>query len=140
LYTMAADRKSTGHSYEQYGWWYSGSSEGEQMKTESRVLTHKDVNPTSIVGPNGVVPGPAGVVLLRDGDDRITGTPGTVNLNDYPDIYDNHGDIGSSILFADGHAGFVPRKATDKRKSYRWIYQLGVDEDGIARWGWPAND
>jgi prepilin-type N-terminal cleavage/methylation domain-containing protein/prepilin-type processing-associated H-X9-DG protein len=137
LMIMAPSKKDLGHSYEQYGWWYSGASGGEQMKTEGRVVTHRNANPANI-GMNGAVPGASGVVLLRDGDNAIAGTPAGSNWNDYPDVWDNHGALGSNILFADGHATFVSRKTKNVGDSYRYVYQLGVDEDAAARFGWPA--
>jgi prepilin-type N-terminal cleavage/methylation domain-containing protein len=141
LYNQAGSPKLPGHTFEAYGWWYPGASDGTQLKTESRVLTHKNAHPAPSEGisPNAdlrVPPGASGVVLLRDGDNLLVPAVPN-NWNDYPDAYDNHGAIGSTMSFADGHSDFVKRRNSNKFKSYRYVYLLGIDEPG-TRFSWPA--
>lgn len=140
LYNQAASPKDTGHTYEGYGWWYPGAGSGTQLKTESSVVSHKNAHPANGEGVStdmkGVVPGAAGVVVLREGDNLIAGSPPNSNWNDYPDKFDNHGADGANMLFADSHAAFVKRKTTKKENSYRYVYLVGIDEPG-TRFNWP---
>jgi prepilin-type N-terminal cleavage/methylation domain-containing protein/prepilin-type processing-associated H-X9-DG protein len=139
LYNQAPSRNDLGHTFEGYGWWYPGSGSGTQLKTESNVVTHKNLHPTTgegvTVDMKGVVPGASGVVLLREGDNAIANSPPNSNWNDYPDKYDNHGAEGANMLFADSHAAFVRRRASNKMKSYRYVYLMGIDEP--VRFNWP---
>lgn len=133
------DKREPGHSYEQYGWWSPSSNGGEKAKTESAVNSHRNLFPTAgSKNCAGIAPGASGVLLLRDGDDFISGAPGSIN--DYPDKWDNHGDEGQNLLFADGHAAWVKRKSADKMKGYFYTYLIGVDENpptGTGRWPTP---
>jgi prepilin-type N-terminal cleavage/methylation domain-containing protein/prepilin-type processing-associated H-X9-DG protein len=129
-----------GHSYELYGWWYDGSTSGD-LKTESKVSSHaiRDTDQGYAMAEpklKGARPGASGTLLFRDVDD---GKPPT-KYNDYPEKGDPHGDEGHNLAFADGHSAWTPRRHANKDKSYRVIYQLGIDEQAQVRFNWPASD
>lgn len=63
----------------------------------------------------------ANIWLIYDADDA-DGTTARQN-EDFPDVGDNHGTLGGNVVFADGHAQWVPHR--DYLKSF--IY--GCDED-----------
>ena len=65
---------------------------------------HKNV----ALGLRGVVGGPSTIWLLVDGDKFLATYAG--NINDYPDVGDNHGKEGHNANFADGHAEWVSVK------------------------------
>jgi prepilin-type N-terminal cleavage/methylation domain-containing protein/prepilin-type processing-associated H-X9-DG protein len=129
-------KENRGHSYEQYGWW--GPASVQERKTESKVQTRRNSYPTvGTMKGAGSVPGPSANLLLRDGDDYIAGSAGSIN--DYPDKWDNHGAEGSNALWADGHASWLKTKTGDKRKGYFFQYLYGVDENPpTGTGGWPT--
>jgi prepilin-type N-terminal cleavage/methylation domain-containing protein/prepilin-type processing-associated H-X9-DG protein len=53
--------------------------------------------------------GPSDIWLMYDLDDRDASDPSRPN-EDYPDVGDNHGKDGGNVVFADGHAEWIPRK------------------------------
>lgn len=126
------DKTKPGMSYEQYGWWGKNSSTAtppvEVLKTESSVSSHVIKNCVSL-GMSGSRPGASATLLLRDGDDGVSG-----GINDYPDEGDNHGKDGNNFVWADGHSGWV------KKKQYRKAYCLGVDDDALSTWPAPSAD
>ena len=67
----------------------------------------------------GVVPGPAQIWLIPDGDEP----PGRQN---FPDKNNNHGDRGGNVVFCDGHAMWVPTSR------YDYMYELSQDENRSA--------
>ncbi len=70
-------------------------------------------------GLKGVVPGPAQIWLIPDGDEP----PGRQN---FPDKNNNHGDRGGNVVFCDGHAMWVPTSR------YDYMYELSQDENRSA--------
>jgi prepilin-type processing-associated H-X9-DG protein len=59
--------------------------------------------------------------VMYDADDA-DGTPARQN-EDFPDPGDNHGILGGNVVFADGHAEWVPHR------NYLKSFVLGTDED-----------
>ncbi len=109
LVFIAKKRGDEGHSYE-----VSGNIRGIK-KTEASVAGYVITHYTPRIGEK---PGPAGILLMLDGDDAN----GPTDLNDYPDSpEDNHGAAGANMNFCDGHAEWVAQK--------RWnnVFKFGLD-------------
>jgi prepilin-type N-terminal cleavage/methylation domain-containing protein/prepilin-type processing-associated H-X9-DG protein len=106
-----------GHSYEVSGF-FNGENGTSQADGKNTRKTQKTVNSHTLRNGEqgnyhfgGQVPGPSRTWLIYDADDPGVGT-GTVDRpnGDFPDKGDNHSNEGGNIVFADGHAEWVPRK------------------------------
>lgn len=69
----------------------------------------------------GQVASPSNLTLMYDGDDQVTYNGRTSNDN-YPDVIDNHGRDGMNMVFADGHAEWIPTV------KYPVVWAYGSDE------------
>lgn len=101
-----------GTSYECFG-----NFSGAVKKSEKTVASFTIKNYTPFVGTR---PGAANIYLLTDADD----VPGQNDNENYPDAVDNHGTLGATIAFCDGHAEFVRQK--------RWLHVRNLSSDGNA--------
>jgi prepilin-type N-terminal cleavage/methylation domain-containing protein/prepilin-type processing-associated H-X9-DG protein len=100
LTNNSSSRDGRGHSYEVFGV-YDGQS---VEKTEQTMNSFRNVKNTQALGAK---PGPAGTILMMDGDDTSGyGAGGTVTQN-WPDKADPHNGDGFNMNFGDGHAEFV---------------------------------
>ena len=124
-----------GHSYEVAGY-FCGQNGGlvdeahNVRKTQLSVLSHVYVTPQGgtkyTYFREGRRSSPSEVWLIYDEDDggrfgdpdKGVGRPN----EDFPDVGDNHGADGGNVVFADGHAEWVPRK------KYVNSFILGTDE------------
>jgi len=101
-----------GSSYECFG-----NMSGGIKKRESTVASLTIKNYPPYVGSR---PGAANVYLLTDADD----VPGQNDNENYPDAVDNHGTLGATIAFCDGHAEFV--------RQQRWLHVRNLSNDSNA--------
>lgn len=119
------------HSYEISGYLNgrtaAGSNPNPIRKTQSAMTgyTYKldnrgspSFSPYNNLGQRG---GPSDFWIIYDADDRDAADPSRKN-EDYPDPGDNHGNEGGNVVFADGHAEWVPRK------KYMPSFFRGTDE------------
>jgi prepilin-type N-terminal cleavage/methylation domain-containing protein/prepilin-type processing-associated H-X9-DG protein len=118
----------SGHSYEVAGFLNArgtGAGTGAKIrKTQSSVAgyTYKLNNVTfSTVNFFNQRGGPSDIWILYDADDRLASDPRRQN-EDYPDAGDNHGVDGGNVVFCDGHASWI------KRKAYLESFFRGTDE------------
>jgi len=122
----AGKTAALGHSYEVAGFFRgaNGSSTANGFntrKTQNSVATY--VYRQAQLGTKyfyiGRKASPSDVWVLYDADD-----PGGADRpnQDYPDPGDNHGTEGANVVFADGHAEWVPQKR------YVGSFILGTDE------------
>jgi prepilin-type N-terminal cleavage/methylation domain-containing protein len=56
----------------------------------------------------GLKPGATRIWLIMDADDPDPSRPSA--KNNYPDKTDNHGDAGLNVIYADGHASWLPNR------------------------------
>ncbi len=98
-----------GSSYECFG-----NHSGAIKKTDRSVVAYVIKNYTQAIGMR---PGAAGIFLLTDADD----TPGQNDNENYPDAMDNHGTLGATVAFCDGHAEFV--------RLNRWLHVWNFSHD-----------
>ena len=118
----AVSRKAFGTSYEIFGTMADRQSDGTVAtikKTESSVNSKIITRYTEGLR---TAPGPSNILLMLDADDRAAENLGTVN-NNWPDKGDNHGELGATINFTDGHARFV------KRQEYLRVLNLSQDSN-----------
>lgn len=105
---------SGGTSYEVAGWlngaWSLGRSNVRKTQQSIANYTYRLDNTLfpqfNFLDQNGA---PVDMWVFYDADEPGFGEGGRPN-NDYPDAGDNHGAEGSNVMFADGHAAWVPRK------------------------------
>jgi len=119
-----------GHSWEVAGWMNgrnaAGSAGAMLRKTQSLVAGYTyRLNNNSGGFPQynfkGQQGGPSDIWVIYEADDRNGADPSRQN-EDYPDPGDNHGKEGANVVFADGHAEWVPQKR------YLWKWFRGTDE------------
>ncbi len=118
----AVNRKAFGTSYEIFGTMADSRADGTVVtlkKTESSVNS-KII--TRYSGARGSAPGPSNILLMLDADDRAADDLGSTH-NNWPDKGDNHGELGASMNFTDGHAQFV------KRQEYLRVLNLSQDSN-----------
>jgi prepilin-type N-terminal cleavage/methylation domain-containing protein len=118
----AVSRKAFGTSYEIFGTMADRQSDGTVAtikKTESSVNSKVITRFTEALR---TAPGPSNILLMLDADDRAAENLGTVN-NNWPDKGDNHGELGATMNFTDGHARFV------KRQEYLRVLNLSQDSN-----------
>jgi prepilin-type processing-associated H-X9-DG protein len=60
--------------------------------------------------------------LLLEGDDDSSQSGQPVDVNNWPDVMDNHGKDGGNLTFCDGHAEWVGRR--------RWDFVLNTGQNG----------
>jgi prepilin-type N-terminal cleavage/methylation domain-containing protein/prepilin-type processing-associated H-X9-DG protein len=116
-----------GHSYEVAGYFrgQNSASTAGGFNTRKRQNTVNSYTYTQTqLGTKynflGQKAGPSDVWVMYDADDP-DGTPARLN-QDYPDPGDNHGSDGGNVVFADGHAEWVPQK------KYVGSFIRGTDE------------
>ena len=120
LLDFAKSKKNVpGHSYEQFGWY----SDPQVAKTEALVASR--VHRNFALCLQGRIPGASQTWLITDADDQKPEPP--KNLDGYPDDIDNHGSAGAHVIFADGHAEWVPR-LKGSVEFYLLSYELSNDE------------
>ena len=120
LLDFAQSKKNVpGHSYEQFGWY----SDPQVVKTETLVANRLHRN--SALGLQGRIPGASQTWLMTDADDKKPEPP--INFDGYPDNIDNHGSAGANVIFADGHAEWIPR-LKGAVEFYLLSYELSNDE------------
>jgi len=118
----AVNKKAFGTSYEIFGTMADRQGDGTVAtikKTESSVNSKVITRFTEALR---TAPGPSNILLMLDADDRAAENLGTVN-NNWPDKGDNHGELGATMNFTDGHARFV------KRQEYLRVLNLSQDSN-----------
>jgi prepilin-type N-terminal cleavage/methylation domain-containing protein len=115
-----AGQSQGGHSFEVFGVFSKQEIFGEpygKKKTEQNAAARRNY-----VYPNnaGSKPGPSAFFLLMDADDKPR-QPDNPNQN-WPDIGNNHGKIGTQANFTDGHAEWIPIK--------RFLNVWNLSQDG----------
>ena len=105
--------------FKQFGWY----SNPQVVKTEA--LVGSRVHRNSALGLQGRIPGASQTWLMTDADDKKPEPP--KNFDGYPDDIDNHGSAGANVIFADGHAEWVPR-LKGPVQFYLLSYELSNDE------------
>jgi prepilin-type processing-associated H-X9-DG protein len=122
LTNNSSSKDGTGHSYEVFGV-YDGTG---LEKNEKTMQTQTIRNFTKAIGSS---PGPAGTILMMDGDDTSSyGAGGTLTQN-WPDKKDPHNGDGFNMNFGDGHAEFVVKRR------FMDVWNFSQDQNRIA----PAN-
>jgi prepilin-type N-terminal cleavage/methylation domain-containing protein/prepilin-type processing-associated H-X9-DG protein len=113
-----------GHSYEVAGFLHGGPGLAGTRKTQKSVAsyTYTSTQPNypqfNFSNTRAAI---ANVWLIYDADDA-DGTTARQN-EDFPDLGDNHGILGGNVVFADGHAQWVPHH------DYLKSFVLGCDEN-----------
>lgn len=119
-----------GHSYEIAGFFAGNRPVDVKRKTQSTVVGYVYKVPLGIFPEYSYITGskasPSNVWIVYDADDRDAGDPDR-QTEDFPDKGDNHGTAGGNVMFADGHAEWVPRK------KYFESFLLGTDEGRSTR-------
>ena len=118
LANNAPNIKANGTSYEVFGC-FGTSTSVPGKKTEKSVAAYTIKNYKGMLGAK---PGAAGVFILSDGDDTVSGDKSKGN-NNWPDPGDNHGTSGANFGFCDGHAQFVTLKR------FLDVWNLGQDSN-----------
>jgi prepilin-type N-terminal cleavage/methylation domain-containing protein len=110
----ATPKVANGTSYELMGD-FGNNSGSPGKKTEKRVAAFvtKNFSP-------GLKPGASQIFMIVDADDTALG-----DNNNYPDPSDNHGDLGSTFNFCDGHAEFV------RRSKFLNVWNIGQDSNRV---------
>ncbi len=122
LTNNSSSKDGTGHSYEVFGV-YDGTG---YEKNEKTMETYTIKTHTKAIGTK---PGPAGTILMMDGDDTSSyGAGGTLTQN-WPDKKDPHNGDGFTMNFGDGHAEFV------NKRRFMDVWNLSQDQNRIP----PAN-
>ncbi len=123
LANLAADNDSRGISYEQFSCWYDQPT--FTQKTQKAVVTYrnKTTNPGQYVGPSGIF------LLIDQMEAHKSATPPWPYEN-CPNPFNNHGVSGGNVVFADGHANWIPAK--------RWADAISQSDDYPVTWKFPA--
>ncbi len=117
LSDKGSDRNATnGHSYEVFGFWHTYNLGYFPRKTLQTVQSHVNASTTNPAA-RGQKSSPATVFTIMD---RLS--PHAPYKENVPNPFDGHGLDGANVVFADGHAAFVPRK--------KWydVYSLSEDD------------
>jgi prepilin-type N-terminal cleavage/methylation domain-containing protein/prepilin-type processing-associated H-X9-DG protein len=119
LADKALDNNSRGHSYEEFSCWYDQPT--FTQKTQKRVLNYqnKTWSPGTCVGPSGIF-------LIID---QMEPHPPSFPYQNFPNAYNNHGTPGGNVVFADGHAMWIPAK--------RWKDAIATSDDYPTTWSFP---
>ncbi len=112
------DDRSGGHSYEYNGCYDKDCSQRPSCWCPS-VSSTRHKKASDMVSP-------AAIMLVHDNDDPVRGDTGCENSrsgngNNCPQEWDNHGRHGMNMMFADGHADWIPKyrgKYTDFSSGY----------------------
>ncbi len=95
----AKNNDAEGHSYEVFGSWHNLTA-NYPRKTQKSVLTYR--NSASYVG-EGV--GASGIFIIMD---QMEPHAAPWQWENWPNPYNNHGKEGGNVVFADGHAAWIP--------------------------------
>jgi hypothetical protein len=106
----AVNTKANGDSYELFGVFTAEPTASYgRKKTEKSVQAKTVLNYTPL---KGMKPGPSAFFLIMDGDDTSSDPAAAPNNkhNNWPDPGNNHGTVGTTANFCDGHAEFIAMK------------------------------
>jgi prepilin-type N-terminal cleavage/methylation domain-containing protein/prepilin-type processing-associated H-X9-DG protein len=130
LANLAGDNEMRGISYEQFSCWYDALPGNPKafiftQKTQKAVVTfrNKATNPGQYVGPSGIF------LLIDQMEAHKSATPPWPYEN-CPNPYNNHLLSGGNVVFADGHANWIPAK--------RWAVAISQSDDYPIDWNFPA--
>lgn len=122
LTTKAVSREATkGHSYEVFGCWHNSAQPNSPpyvRKTLKNINSHPHVTPTSAFF--GQAAGASQTFIIMDVMEPHTSVNPNYHEN-FPNPLDGHGSDGGHVVFADGHAEWIPRK--------QWNYRYELSED-----------
>lgn len=104
-----------GHSYEVFGSWYNNPI--YERKT-LRSFPHKHTS--SVLAAQGITVSASDTFLIFDAMEPETAVDPNYQQN-FPNPFWGHGKEGGNVVFADGHAEFIPRA--------KWNYRYVFSED-----------
>jgi prepilin-type N-terminal cleavage/methylation domain-containing protein len=110
-----------GHSYEVFGNWHNSAqpdSAAYVRKTLKNISSHPHVTPSSAFF--GQAAGASQTFIIMDMMEPHTSIDPNYKEN-FPNPIDGHGKDGGHVVFADGHAEWIPRK--------QWNYRYELSED-----------
>ena len=115
--TVSSITITNGHSYEVFGCWYDKPT--FTRKTQRSVPAHHNITRAD---PGG----PAGVFLIID---QMEPHAPPWSYENWPNPYNNHGKDGGNVVFADGHASWIPVN--------RWKNAISCSDDYPDSWVFP---
>lgn len=109
-----------GHSYEVFGSWFNPAAGAGQPAYHRKTLKNfPHVHVSSVLAASRVRVNPSDTFIIFDALEPET--PAGYPWQNFPNPLWGHGKDGANVVFADGHAEFIPRK--------RWNQKYVFSED-----------